>query len=76
MFESELVHKDVVSESELESKCNIYTSIFYSHSDPNRLQSILNEELSNFDVWLKCNKLSLVNLKKNNYIFFKSRQGT
>ena len=48
------------------------TSIFYSHSDPNRLQSVLNEELSNFDVWLKCNKLS-VNLKKN-YIFFKSRQ--
>ena len=31
------------------------TSIFYSHSDPNRLQSVLNEELSNFDVWLKCN---------------------
>ena len=49
------------------------TSIFYSHSDPNRLQSVLNEELSNFDVWLKCNKLS-VNLKKTNYIFFKSRQ--
>ena len=49
------------------------TSIFYSHSDPNRLQSILNEELSNFDVWLKCNKLS-VDLKRNNYIFFKSRQ--
>ena len=49
------------------------TSIFYSHSDPNRLQSVLNEELCNFDVWLKCNKLS-VNLKKTNYIFFKSRQ--
>ena len=31
------------------------TSIFYSHSDPNRLQSVLNEEQSNFDVWLKCN---------------------
>ena len=30
------------------------TSIFYSHSDPNRLQSVLNEELRNFDVWLKC----------------------
>ena len=49
------------------------TSLFYSHSDPNRLQSVLNEEVSNFDVWLKCNKLS-VNLKKTNYIFFKSRQ--
>ena len=49
------------------------TSIFCSHSDSNRLQSVLNEELSNFDVWLKFNKLS-VNRKKNNYIFFKSRQ--
>ena len=44
------------------------TSIFYSHSDPDRLQSVLNEELSNFDVWLKCNKLS-VNLRKTNYVF-------
>ena len=52
------------------------TSIFYSHSDPNRLQSVLNEELHNFDVCLKCSKIS-VNLKKkklNNFIFFKSRQ--
>ena len=49
------------------------TSIFYSHSDPSCLQSILNEELQNFDVWLKCNKLS-VNVKKTNYIVFKSRQ--
>ena len=39
------------------------TSIFYSHADPNRLQSVLNDELRNFDAWLKCNKLS-VNLKK------------
>ena len=44
------------------------TSIFYSDSDPDRLQSVLNEALSNFDVWLKCNKLS-VNLRKTNYIF-------
>ena len=48
--------------------------IFYSHSDPNRLQSVLNEEVRNFDVWLKCNKLSVNLKKKNNYIFFKSRQ--
>ena len=38
--------------------------IFYSHSDPNRLQSALNDELRNFDVWLKCNKLSVNPLKK------------
>ena len=49
------------------------TGIFYSHSDPSCLQSLLNEELQNFDVWLKCNKLS-VNIKKANYIVFKSRQ--
>ena len=49
------------------------TSIFYSHSDLSRLQSVLKEELQNFDVWLKCNKLS-VNIKKTNYIIFKSRQ--
>ena len=49
------------------------TSIFYSHSDPRCLQSVLNEELQNFDVWLKCKKLS-VNIKKNNYIVFKPRQ--
>ena len=42
-------------------------------SDPNKLHSILNDELRNFDVWLKCNKLS-VNLQKTNYIIFKSRQ--
>ena len=48
-------------------------SIFYSHSDPNKLHSTLNDELRNFDVWLKCNKLS-VNLQKTNYIIFKSRQ--
>ena len=49
------------------------TSIFYSHSDPSCLQSVLNEELQNFDVSLKCNKLS-VNIKKTNYIVFKSRR--
>ena len=40
------------------------SGIFYSHlADPNRLKSVLNDELRNFDVWLKCNKLS-GNLKK------------
>ena len=46
-------------------------SIFYSHSDSDRLKSVLNDELRNFDVWLKCKKLS-VSLKK--YIILESRQ--
>ena len=49
------------------------TSIFYSHSDSSCLQSVLNEELQNFDVWLKGNNLS-VNIKKTIYIVFKSTQ--
>ena len=49
------------------------TSTFYSHSDPKRVQSVLNDELRNYDMWLKCNKLS-VNIKKTNYVIFKPRQ--
>ena len=49
------------------------TSIFYSHSNPNCLESVLNDELQNIDVWLKCNKLS-VNIRKTNYVIFKPRQ--
>ena len=43
------------------------TSIFYSHSDPKHLESVLNEELTKVDVWMKSNKLS-VNIEKTNYI--------
>ena len=49
------------------------TSIFYSQSDPNYLESVLNDELYNLDIWMKCNKLS-VNSKKTSYNIFKSRQ--
>ena len=49
------------------------TSILYSHSDPKYLESIMNEELKNFDIWMKCNKLS-VNAKKTNYIILKSNR--
>ena len=49
------------------------TSIFYSHPNPNCLESVLNDELQNIDVWQKCNKLS-VNIKKTNYVNFKPRQ--
>ena len=47
------------------------TSIFYSHSDPKHLESVLNEELTKVDVWMKSNKLS-VNIEKTNYIICKS----
>ena len=47
------------------------TSIFYSHSDLKKIKSLVNAELENFDIWMKCNKLS-VNVKKTNYVIFKS----
>ena len=34
------------------------TSIFFSHSNPNYLENVLNNELLHIDVWLRCNKLS------------------
>ena len=49
------------------------TSIFYSHSDPKHLESVLNEELKKVDVWMKGNKLC-VNIEKTNYIIFKSNR--
>lgn len=36
--------------------------IFSSHSNPNFLESVLYDKLHNIDVWLKCNKLSVINL--------------
>ena len=35
-----------------------HSSIFYSHLNPNSLESVLSDELQNIDVWLKCDKLS------------------
>ena len=49
------------------------TSIFYSHTNPNILESVLNNELKNIEVWLRCNKLS-VNVKKTTYLIFKPWQ--
>ena len=49
------------------------TSIFYSHSNPKILESVLNNELKNIEVWLRCNKLS-VNVKKTTYLIFKPWQ--
>ena len=46
------------------------TSISYSHSNPNTLESVLNNELKNIEDLLRCNKLS-VNVKKTTYLIFK-----
>ena len=45
------------------------TSIFYSHSIPNTLESVLISEIKNSEVWLRCNKLS-VNVKKTTQLIF------
>ena len=49
------------------------TSIFFSHSNPNYLENVLNNELLNIDIWLKCNKLS-INVQKTNYVIFRPSQ--
>ena len=49
------------------------TSMFFSHSNPNYLENVLNNELLNIDVWLRCNKLS-INIKKTNYVIFSPSQ--
>ena len=49
----------------------IDTSTFDSHSIPNSLESVLNNELKNVEVWLRCNKLA-VNVKKTTHLSFKS----
>ena len=49
------------------------TSIFFSHSNPNYLENVLNNELLNIDVWLKCNVLS-INVQKTNYVIFRLSQ--
>ena len=49
------------------------TSIFFSHSNPNYLENVLNNELLNIDVWLKCIKPS-INVQKTNYVIFRPSQ--
>ena len=49
------------------------TSIFFSHSNPKYLENVLNTELLNIDVWLRCNKLS-INTQKTNYVIFSPSQ--
>lgn len=46
------------------------TNLFFKHKDLDKLENVINEELSRISVWFKLNKLSL-NIKKTNYILFK-----
>ena len=49
------------------------TSIFFSHSNPNYLENVFNNELLNIDIWLRCNELS-INVQKTNYVIFRPSQ--
>ena len=51
-----------------------YTSLRLNTSVLGLYLLLIYNELRNYDMWLKCNKLS-VNVKKTNYVIFKSRQG-
>ena len=43
------------------------TSIFFSHSNSKYLENVLNNEILNIDVWLRCTKLS-INTQKTNSV--------
>ena len=49
------------------------TNIFFSDKCLTTLESRVNTEIQKISRWLKINKLS-INIKKNNYIIFKSKQ--
>ena len=51
-----------------------YTSLGLNTSVLGLYLLLINDELRNYDMWLKCNKFS-VNVKKTNYVIFKPRQG-
>ena len=39
-------------------------SILFSHSNPNYLENVLNNELLNIDVWLRCNSSQLISKRQ------------
>ena len=47
------------------------TNLFLSGKNLDDMQTLLNEELTEIDLWLKANKLSL-NIKKTHYMLFKN----
>ena len=48
------------------------TNIFYSNSNLERAQNVINMELEKFTIWFKVNKLPL-NVKNTNYIIFTTK---
>ena len=48
-------------------------SAFTSHKDLSTLNSIMNNGLSKLNTWFNSNKLSLINLKKTNYMLLGTR---
>ena len=48
-------------------------TFLFSHNDPNFLMELVNTELQKLSCWLQGNKLS-INVKKSNYIIFKTSQ--
>ena len=49
------------------------TNIFYSHKDPNFLNTVVNTELDTLSSWFQANRFS-INVKKSNFVIFKSAQ--
>ena len=49
------------------------TNIFFSHKDPIFLMELVDTELQKLSCWFQANKLS-INVKKSNYIIFKTSQ--
>ena len=52
------------------------TSIFFEHSDLERLTSHLNDQLNNVSTWLKANKLSINVKKTKRLVIFRPKQKT
>ena len=48
-------------------------TLFFSHNDPNQLMEIVNNESKKLSSWFQANKLS-INIKKSNFILFKTKQ--
>ena len=48
------------------------TNVFISHESKKQMETILNSELENLDIWFKTNKLSL-NTEKTNFIVFQKK---
>ena len=49
------------------------TNIFFPHNDPNFLLELVNTELKKLSCWFQASKLA-INVKKSNYIIFKTSQ--